>query len=52
MSREIKAMRDWLADCVWQDADTDTIAELPNAAILRAVERHYDGGLAGFRASL
>jgi len=50
MSREIQAMRDWLADCVWQDADT--IAELPNAAILRAVERHYDGGLAGFRASL
>jgi len=44
----IKAMRDWVADCVWADADEDDIAEMSDAEIIRGVRKHYCGGIAQF----
>lgn len=44
----IKEMREWLADCQWQDVDADDIAEMEDWKIINAVSRHFDGGLTGF----
>lgn len=46
--RELEEARGWLADCQWADEDADSIDEMPARMITRAVERHYDGGLAAF----
>ena len=39
--------RSWVADCVWADLETD---DLTDAALRAGIERHYDGGWAGFLA--
>jgi hypothetical protein len=44
--QQVADARAWVADCAWAD---DT-ACLPDAAIVRGVARHYDGGWAGFLA--
>ena len=44
----IQEMRNWLADCEWQDVDEDEIQSLPARQIIAAVENHYDGGKAQF----
>lgn len=41
--------RAWVADCQW--ADGDSCEELSDATIKAGVDRHYDGGWAGFVAS-
>lgn len=41
-------MRGWLMDCQWADVMADDIDEMPDAAIVRAVRRHYEGGLSEF----
>lgn len=38
--------RGWAMDCEW--LDSESLDELPGAAILRGTARHYDGGLAAF----
>jgi hypothetical protein len=43
---QVTEARAWVADCMWAD---DT-ASLPDAAIVAGVQRHYDGGWAGFLA--
>ena len=47
-NEQLHAAREWLSDCVWADEDVDSIAEMPAEVILRAVARHYAGGLAAF----
>jgi hypothetical protein len=44
----IKDMRDWLSDCQWNEVDADDIAEMSAERIVRAVGRHYDGGVDAF----
>jgi hypothetical protein len=45
-ARQVADARAWVADCTWLD---DTSA-LPDAAIVAGVQRHYEGGWAGFLA--
>ena len=42
-------MRDWLSDCQWRDEDADSIAEMAEIDIIRAVAKHYSGGLDAFQ---
>lgn len=44
----IAEMREWLMGCDWGDVDESDIAAFPASAIIRAVSRLYDGGLAGW----
>lgn len=46
----LSAALDWCMDCVWADVDADDIAAMPNDVIVRAIQRHYVGGWAGFLA--
>lgn len=43
---EIAAAREWVSDCQWAE-HPEQVAALPDPAIVRGVERHYDGGMAG-----
>jgi len=45
---EIKAMREWLSDCVWGDTDSEVIADMADGVIVRAIARHYEGGVFQF----
>ena len=47
---KIDDMRDWLKDCVWADMDSADVNDLSDSAILRGINRHYDGGVDQFRA--
>lgn len=44
----IQAMRDWLSDCDWLDADECDFASMPDWQVIRGVARWFDGGLTGF----
>ena len=46
-NEHLDAAREWASDCQWCE-DEDEINELPDDAIMKGVERHYDGGWAGF----
>ena len=48
----VTAAREWLSDCQWSNMEPEDFATVPDDAILRAVEQHYDGGLVAFRESL
>lgn len=48
---QIQDMKNWIMDCVWQDLDTDDVAQLTDTEVLRGVQKHYDGGLAEFMRS-
>lgn len=50
--RAIEPMREWLIDCEWGDVEPCEIAEFNARTILKAVHRHYDGGIEGFLSSL
>lgn len=45
---EDAAMVAWLSDCEWLEIEAEEIADLSSATIRRAVERHYEGGIAQF----
>lgn len=45
---EIAAMREWLTDCQWDDESANSIKDMQDSVIVRAVKRHYDGGIAQF----
>lgn len=45
---DIAAMREWIADCMWVDANDDYITALTPAQVLNGIERHVDGGLIEF----
>jgi hypothetical protein len=47
---QCQGARSWLMDCVWADADASDVARLADAAVTRAIARHYDGGIAAFIA--
>ena len=47
---QIKDARLWLMDCSWPDATTAQIKRMSADQVIRAVARHYDGGIAGFIA--
>jgi len=44
----LQSAREWLIEC-FEDQE-DEILEASDNVIVREVERHYDGGLAGFLA--
>lgn len=46
--KHVAEMRGWLADLSWEDMEADDFEGVPDEAIVRAVERHYDGGVAAF----
>ncbi len=45
---DIKAMREWVSDCQWEDVDEGEIEELSDKQILRGVDAHVHGGLHEF----
>jgi hypothetical protein len=51
-SAELIDAREWLMDCEWADEDAESIAEMSDETIRRAVQRHYDGGLRAFIADM
>lgn len=51
--QQINQMREWVSDCGWREEyEPEEIAELPALVILKGINRHYCGGLAGFIESL
>lgn len=42
------AMRFWIADCPWVALDSDDVADLPHAEVVRGIDEHYEGGVRGF----
>jgi len=44
---EIAAMREWAMDCEWDDYDS--FDDMLDQDIVNGIERHYDGGVEGFR---
>ena len=44
----INKMRDWIADCEWNDLPKDEISELDPVDIIKGVEANFDGGLEEF----
>lgn len=47
-AQDITLMREWIADCQWNDLDEDCITELTDTEVLRGVNSHYGGGLSQF----
>jgi hypothetical protein len=45
---QIEAGRRWIADCTWANLEPEDIEDLSDAAIIRGIARHYDGGIAQF----
>jgi hypothetical protein len=46
----LSAARGWIADNVWEDiADEGDVADLSDAEVVAGIQRHCDGGWAGFR---
>jgi hypothetical protein len=41
----VQAARGWVLDCMWKEDPAD-IEEMSDTAVLRGVNRHYEGGLA------
>ncbi len=46
---KIADMREWLVECF--ESQEDEILEAPPSIIVANVQRHWDGGLAGFLAT-
>ncbi len=46
----IQEARAFICDCSWADMDEEEAAELPDAVILKGIERYYEGGLSAFVA--
>ena len=45
----IKQMRDWIADCQWDDLpDEDAVNDLSDEEVLKGVQQNYDGGIRDF----
>lgn len=49
---ELKAAREWLAECVWPDVEPEEFATLPELAIVRGIARHWDGGIEDFKRTV
>lgn len=45
---QLEAARAWISNCQWPDLEPDDIEMLTDAEVVRAIERHYAGGLAEF----
>jgi len=46
-SEQMRDARNWAADCQWAD-DSEDLKGLSDDQIGRGVQKHYDGGWAGF----
>ena len=46
---ELKAAREWISECYWPDLDDAD--ELSDREIERGIARHFDGGIAAFKAT-
>lgn len=49
---DIKAMREWIADCEWPDLSASDIKKLSPTQVLIGVKRNYSGGLRAFLATM
>jgi hypothetical protein len=52
---EIQAMRDWIADCQWAESMwwyEEWVEDLTDDEVVRAIGRHYEGGVAAFVAAM
>lgn len=47
-AKEIFEARAWLKDCDWPDIDEEGIDDLSDGEVVRAVARHFEGGISGF----
>lgn len=44
----VAAMRQWAGECQWAEGDDLDLDTLPASLVVAAIERNYDGGVAGF----
>lgn len=49
---DIKAMREWIADCEWPDLSPTDIKKLTNAQVLIGIKRNFEGGIPAFIATI
>lgn len=49
---QVRAAREWLADCEWADVYREDFATLPPRTVAYGVQRHYEGGWAQFVADM
>lgn len=49
---DIKAMREWIADCEWPDLSAKEIKSLSPIQVLMGVRKHFGGGLSAFLATM
>jgi hypothetical protein len=47
-AQEIKEAKSWLMDCVFADVEPEDIEEMTDSTIVKAIARHYDGGIPEF----
>lgn len=45
---DIKAMREWIADCEWPDLSPREIKQLSLIQVLIGIKRNFDGGIPAF----
>lgn len=50
-AKELIQARDWLADCSWEDMEPEEFATLPEATIVRGIQRYFGGGIIAFKLS-
>jgi len=51
-SQELQEMKSWLLECFEDEHDQEQIEELSYTQCVRAINRHYDGGIRAFRECL
>lgn len=49
---QIQAGKEWLKECVWAESDDNSfIDELSDDQIIKAIKRHFGGGVEAFLAT-
>lgn len=48
----LAAMRDWLSDLEWVDLTPEELQHVDRYRVVRAVDRHYSGGVRQFLAAI
>ena len=46
---ELRLAREWIADCVWQDLESEELDDLSDEEITRGIRRHFSGGISAFK---
>jgi hypothetical protein len=45
---DMRDMRGWLDDCAYDEGEIERLSDLCDSAIMRIVDRSYEGGLSQF----